>query len=163
VSAGAGRLARGELLAGACAVLLAIDMPAPWYEARGGAVQSAWRAYGVLDVYLLAVIVATLAWLALSARARTPALPVAGSVALAPAAALAAVLVLVRLLDRPDALAGVRAWAWAGLALTLGISAGAFAALRDEGTARGDARARTEALLRERGERLPAPPPDPPT
>jgi hypothetical protein len=165
----------GELVAGACGVLLLVVTFLPWYEIGGnvqGAVgrelrllaasrgldlsRNAWQAFSVLDIVLFVTAMAAVGLLALAVAQRSVALPVAISVLVALLGAVAAVLVLIRLIDPPgltlssgvpvsSTAVGVRAWAYVGLALCGGIALGGFLAMADEGTDLIDASAVREA------------------
>jgi hypothetical protein len=79
--------------------------------------------------FLLLAALLGVAILAFSAFERTPALPVAASVFAVPFGIVAAILLIIRLIAPPDG-ASVRWGAWAGLACTLLVLAGAVRALR---------------------------------
>jgi hypothetical protein len=122
------RLGAGEWLAAASGVALLVSLFLPWY----GPSASAWESLAAIDV-LLAFVAATGVLLAVvTAAQKVPAVPVALSALIVLAGAFGVVLVLLRLLDLPDGVAG-REWAiWLGLAGAVGIVAGALLAMRDE-------------------------------
>jgi divalent metal cation (Fe/Co/Zn/Cd) transporter len=149
------RLRRGELLAGASAVLLLVAMFVNWYGIKltiphvgsaelptGGA--NAWDAFTVVDVYLLLTLLVALALVVAQAALRAPAVPVSLDVITSVLGTVAVVLVLWRSLD-PPGVSGVpailashvsrtlKAGAFLGLAATIGITVGAFQSLRQEG------------------------------
>jgi hypothetical protein len=172
MSAELGRLRRGELIAGVCAVLLFIDLFLKWYGVKiGGAVESvikanggslpsvsAWEVFSYTDLLLFLVIVVTLVWIGLTLLERAPALPVAFSVIVTALAAFATLIVLLRLLNQPgpNDLVTVEYGAWLGLLLIAGITAGGFMAMNDEGTSLADARRQAEELVSSRGTSQPA-------
>lgn len=122
------RLGVGEWLAAASGVALLVSLFLPWYEPSA----SGWESLAAIDV-LLAFVAASGVLLAIvTAMQRVPAVPVALSALVTLAGAFGVVLVLLRLLDLPDGVAG-RDWAiWLGLAGAVGIIAGALLAMRDE-------------------------------
>jgi len=163
------RLRTGEKVAGVAALLLFIDLFLKWYGiqiaaletfARGQGLStsiSAWKAYDLLDLVLVVVIVVALAWVVLTATQRAPALPVAFSVIVTALGALAAVLILYRILNQPgdNRLYSVGFGAWLGLLFALGIAGGGFLGMREEGTSSDEARGQTEGLLGGREPRQP--------
>lgn len=176
------RLRLGEAIAGASGVLLFVAMFLPWYEIGGNlpaarrvpiqilAQQSgidlnrtAWEAFTVIDLVLLAAVLAAVALVVLTFTQRAVALPVAMSVIVTLVGVVAAVLVLYRLIDEPglsvaggkalpDSVIAIRFWAYAGFVLTLGIAAGGFLSMADEGERLAAAEASPEPTTR------PAPP-----
>jgi hypothetical protein len=171
------RLRLGEQIAGASAVLLFIDMFLAWYSGVdvsanvlgrsvsrtvGGDV-SAWSAFGLLDLFLLLVILVTLALVVLKATQRSPALPVAASVIVTALGALAFLLVLFRVIDPPNAdygfgsaSANVTYGIFLGLILTAGIAYGGFRSMKEEGTSFADAKAQAQDAVSSRGRSVPA-------
>jgi hypothetical protein len=157
------RLRPGEAIAGACGVLLLVVMFLPWYEiggslpeARRNAVEAvakssgidltrnAWQSFSVTDIVLLLAVLAAIGLALLTITQRSVALPVAASVVVTFFGALAAVMVLIRLIDEPgfviaggrdlpDSVIAIRVWAYVGLVLSLGIALGGFLAMADEG------------------------------
>jgi hypothetical protein len=126
-----------------CGALLLADEFLPWYRAgAGGPAASAWQAFGVIDVLLALLALGAFALLALARRRHAVASSVAGRVLVTLAGLVMTVTLLVRLLVGPPGGLGhgsvsARPWAWAGLVLVAGLTAGALAALRDEGIPRG--------------------------
>ncbi len=153
------RLRLGERVAGACAVLLFIDMFLPWYSAqitlfgitRSGS-GDAWEVFAYTHLWMLLLILVTLGVIALTATQRSPALPVAGSVIVTLLAALIALLVLYRIVNQPgpNNYVSVELGAYIGFLLVAGIAAGGFLSMRDEGTSLGGARARAESMIAQR-------------
>jgi hypothetical protein len=141
------RLRHGEWIAGAGGAALVAALFLDWY---GG--ESAWRAFAVLDVVLLALTLVPFALVVLQATRRSPALPVAFSVLTAPAGAIAALIIAVRLVDQPgpDAAAEIHGGAWLALAAALLIIVGGWRSMRTE---------RIPGAPDPHIEALPAPPP----
>jgi hypothetical protein len=149
------RLRRGELVAGASALLLLVAMFVDWYGIKltvpnvGSAElptpgANAWEAFTVIDIYLLLTLVVALALVIAQAALRAPAVPVSLSVITTVLGAVAVVLVLWRILD-PPGVSGLpaiiaphvsrtlKAGAFLGLAATIGIAVGGYRSLRQEG------------------------------
>ena len=122
------RLGPGEWLAAVSGVALLVSLFLPWY----GPDASAWESLTAIDV-LLAFVAASGVLLAIvTAVQRVPAVPIALSALVMLAGVFGLVLVLIRVVDLPDGVAG-REWAiWLGLAGVVGIGAGALIAMRDE-------------------------------
>jgi hypothetical protein len=170
------RLRVGEIVAAVSALALFASMFLSWYGLAGvsdrtarliaGAGQdttdSAWQAFGLLDFYLLLVVLVALGLAILTAAERAPALPVAAGVVSLLVSGIGALLILVRLLDQPgpnDAV-DVRYGAYLGLAAAIGVAVGSFLSMHDEDPGLGRDRARVEAEIAARGVPVrPAPPP----
>jgi hypothetical protein len=166
------KLRMGELIAGACAVLLFIDMFFHWYGIKGAeraneilkqvtgtSLQtgvSAWQAYSWVDLLLLLTIIAALGMVALSVTQRSVALPVSASVIVTGLGAFAALIVLYRLINQPgpNDLVTVKLPGYIGFLLTAGVAVGGWQAMREEGTSFGQAAEQIQG-----GGRRPAPPP----
>lgn len=162
------RLGLGERVLGVGCVLLLVDLFAvPWfaYKAQYRAVAvmlgqsvsaNGWQTFEVIGPFALFVCLVGLAIWLLTATRRSPAVPVVLTTLLLPVSFALAVLVAVRvLLDRPTvhlAQAGganviePRPGAYIGLALTLVIFAGLYLSLRREGAAYEDPSATIETL-----------------
>jgi uncharacterized membrane protein len=148
------RLRDGEWIAGAGAVALLASMFLHWYgvsfdeqldpmvpsdvlgtlELVLGAEATAWEAFGVLDVVLLLLALVPLALVVAQATRRSPAIPVALSVLTTLAGALAALLILYRIVNQPgpNDVVTVQAGAWAGFLAALVIAAGGWRSMRVE-------------------------------
>lgn len=140
------RLSFGERVAVAGAVALVIFMLLPWYEEDTGLGPrnlSAWQALGLIDVLLLLIALTVIGLvLARAAGALPPNLPVPPATTMAGAGALAALLVLYRLLelpspDIPDADIGRKIGVYLGLLASLGIAFGGFTAMSERAARRG--------------------------
>ena len=128
-----GRLRDGEWIAGAGGVALLAAMFLHWYGA-GPLKTTAGQAFDVLDVVLLLLALVPLGLVVAQATRRSPSIPVAFSVLTALAGALAALLILYRILDQPGAneVVDVQAGAWLGLLAALVIAAGGWRSMRVE-------------------------------
>jgi heme A synthase len=135
----------GDVLAGLGGVALLVVMFVPWYGFLEGAYtgtrdiaanntdQSAWQALHVTLVPLVLLALLGIALLVTTAFERTSAYPVAAQVLTALVGTIASVWILIRLLNPPGPnFAADRLWgAWAGTALVLAITAGAWWSMRD--------------------------------
>jgi uncharacterized membrane protein len=144
------RLRDGEWIAGAGAVALLASMFLHWYGAAielperitgpdtvvelRGAEATAWQAFGVLDVVLVLLALVPLGLVFMQATRRSPAIPVALSVLTTLAGALAALLILYRIVNQPGAndVVSVEAGAWAGFVAALVIAVGGWRSMRVE-------------------------------
>jgi hypothetical protein len=132
-----GRLRDGELIAGAGGLALLAAMFLHWYGIDVRIVvseETAWQAFGVLDVVLALLALVPLALVFFQATRRSPAIPVAFSVFTALAGALAALLILYRIVNQPgpNDLVDVQAGAWLGLLAALVIAGGGWRSIRVE-------------------------------
>jgi hypothetical protein len=133
----------GEILAGAFGVLLLVSLFLPWYRDEAPAclrepcpaapTRSAWEAFAVLDLVLLAVALAGVGLLVVEVTQRTPAIPVAWSAIAALLALVAVGLVLWRSLSPPGGSGVEPVFSLLGLAASAGLAGGCFASMRDEG------------------------------
>ncbi|HEV3390734.1 MAG TPA: hypothetical protein VG057_17060 [Solirubrobacteraceae bacterium] len=136
----ASRLRRGEWLAGASAVLLAIFLVGgKWYDGAGrtGGSLTGWQALTDLRWLLLVTIVAAVGLLFTQATHRAPALPVTMSLVVMLLGIATVVALIVRVLIDPPP--NVQAGAYLGLLSAIGIMVGGYLSLRQEGVARRDA------------------------
>jgi hypothetical protein len=125
------RLRAGEWITAASGLALLVSLFLPWYGAAEAAF-SGWEWLAVLDVVLALVATLAVALLVITATQAQPAVPIAFTVPVTFAGALAVLLVLIRVADLPDGVAG-REWGlWLGLGAALGITAGSLVAMRDE-------------------------------
>ena len=127
------RLRAGEWIAGASGVLLFVSLFLPWYDAAGTDV-SAFEAFAVVDVVLVALAALGLVLVAVTASQPSAAPGIALDALLTIIAAVVAILLLFRVLNLPADLerAERAAFAWVGLAAAWGVFAGALVAMRDE-------------------------------
>lgn len=135
------RLRRGELLAAASAVLLAILMfGVKWYGAGSGngGSRTGWEALTDLHWLLLVTIVAAVALVVVQASCRAPALPVTMSLVVMLLGIVTVLALIYRVLISPPPHQEVGAWL--GLLGALGIMVGGYLSLRQEGIARRDER-----------------------
>ncbi|HWF36769.1 MAG TPA: hypothetical protein VG295_15415 [Solirubrobacteraceae bacterium] len=137
----AGRIRRGEIVAGGGGVLLLAGLfVLPWYAVRGPAGElrllDGWQALTTTRWVLLVTIAAALALVFLTASRRSPALPVVASMLSCLLGGLSTVLLLFRVIDHPGLSA--RAGIYIGFVAALAIGYGAYLALRTEGSWFGD-------------------------
>jgi hypothetical protein len=128
-----GRLRDGEWIAGAGAVALLAAMFLHWYAA--GLVEvTAWQAFDVLDIVLALLALVPLGLVFTQATRRSPSIPVAFSVFTVLAGALAALLILYRIVNQPGSndVVEVKAGAWLGFAAAAVITAGGWRSMRVE-------------------------------
>lgn len=156
----ASRLRRGEVIAGASGALLLVSMFFPWYgykinaRSLGSLVPSedAWNAFTVVSIYLLLTAAIALSLALVQATRRSPALPVSLSVIALVLGLVATVVILLRILD-PPAASGLpsgfgslapelqptlKLGAWVGLVSAIGITAGSYLSMREEGIRESD-------------------------
>jgi hypothetical protein len=131
------RLRRGELLAGAGAVLLLVFMLVGRWAGSGARARSGWQA--LVDLrWLLALTIAVAFGLVLAqTMRRAPAVPVTLSLILTVLGPISFLALLYRVVISPPAHEQVGAFL--GLISTLGLAYGGFLSLREEGIARRDA------------------------
>jgi hypothetical protein len=132
------RLRPGEYVMTAAAIVLVVSLFLPWFgvaplpdERFGGVFHStltAWQAFSVVDVVLVACSAVVLLAVVMQATQRTPAIPMVSGVAATWAGLVAVVLVAIKVIDGSH----VRYGAWIGLAAAVGLAAGSWWAMRDE-------------------------------
>jgi hypothetical protein len=140
------KLRPADVAAGAAGVAVLVVLFLPWYCVHGvpaiaGATgyaplrsPSGWQAFSVVDILLAVAAALAIAIVVVTATASGPARPVACAVIATVASAIAVLLVIWRLLDPPQGFYTRHYGVWLGLAATLLMLAGSFAALRDEHT-----------------------------
>src|SRR3954449_4233648 len=103
------RLRHGEWIAGVSGVVLLVSLFLDWYSVRDvGGVPSddlsanAWQSFAVVDVFLAAAALFGIALAVGAATQRSAAVPQAVGALAVPVAFIAAVLVVIKLLDLPD-------------------------------------------------------------
>ncbi len=156
------RLRRGEVIAGASAVvLLALTFLLPWYERDGEAARDAgvptsvdgWNGLTTLRWLILLTIIAALALAILQGIRKAPALPVSFSVIATVLGALTVIALVYRvLIDVPGFSGPVdqAPGAYLGLIAACALTYGAFRSLRQEDPPDGtELRIRTVTLGRE--------------
>ncbi len=149
------RLRGGELLAGASAVGLVVVMSRDWF---GG--ESGWETMKIARVALVALVLCALALVALTVW-RTVAMATSAATITVAVGTITLLLVVYRVVVNepgPNALVAVDLGAYLGLALVLGIIAGAFLALKDERTRAPASLRQTERVLGVRGAAREPPP-----
>jgi hypothetical protein len=125
------RLRAGEWVAGISGVVLLVALFLPWYGDDAGS-RTGWQSLGALDVVLALVALSALAIPVVTAFQRVPAVSLAHQSLTSLAGWVALVLVLIRVLNKPDWASG-REWGlWVALAATAGVAAGCLLAMRDE-------------------------------
>jgi hypothetical protein len=137
----AGRLRRGELIAGGGGVLLLVAVFfLPWL-ARPGVLGSldGWDALAIIRWILLLTMVLALGLVPLTATRRAPAVPVAVAMLACVTGALASLMLFYRVIHHPGL--SVRPGIYVGLAAVLVIAYGGYRSLRTEGGSFGDPRA----------------------
>jgi hypothetical protein len=134
------RVGFGEMVAAASGLALFIVMFLPWYRKDigiGPENLSAWAAFDLIDLLLLlAAAVAIGMAVARAARAIPPNLPASPGTIVAGAGALAALLLLYRLVELPGAdgegvEVGRKIGVYLGLIASLGIAFGGFTAINE--------------------------------
>jgi hypothetical protein len=129
----ASRLRRGELLAGAGAVLLLVFLLAGrWAGSRSG-----WAALPSLRWLLALTIAAALSLVVLQATRRAPAVPVTMSLIVTVLGVITVLALVYRVLINPPG--QQHAAAYLGLLSAIGLTYGGYLSLREEGIARRDA------------------------
>ncbi len=127
------RLRAGERIAGVSGVLLFVALFLPWYDAAGADV-SAFEAFALFDVLLVAVALLGVSLVVVTASQPSAAAGIALDALVTIIASVVAILLVFRVLNLPGDLEGAEraAFAWAGLAAAWGVFAGALVAMRDE-------------------------------
>jgi len=150
------RLRTGELLVGLCAAGLLIVMFLPWFGDS-----SAWESMAIARVALVALVLCGLTVAVLTVTSRTVAMACSAAAITVGVGALALLLTLYRVVvNEPgsNALVTVELGAYVGLALVLGVIAGAWRTLADERTGAPASLRQTERVLAVRGGPRTAPP-----
>jgi prepilin signal peptidase PulO-like enzyme (type II secretory pathway) len=131
------RLRRGELLAGAGAVLLLVFLLAGKWYGSGADAQTGWQALTVLRWLMAVTVLAAFVLVIVQTTRRTPAIPVTMSMIVAVLGLITVLALIYRvLIDMP---AHQQAGAYLGLLSALALAYGGFLSLRQEGIARSDA------------------------
>ena len=144
-----GRVRDGEWIAAAGGVALLAAMFLHWYRVEplqrlpdavrgflviGGPEATAWQAFDVLDIVLALLALVPVGLVVTQATRPSPSIPVALSVLTTLAGALAALLILYRIVNQPgpNDLVEVQPGAWLGLVAALVVGAGGWRSLRVE-------------------------------
>ena len=133
----AGRLRRGELLAGTGAVLLLVFLVAGKWYGQGGTSRTGWHALTTLRWLLLVTTAAALALAVAQVIRRSPAIPVTLSLIVALLGPISVLALIYRVLI--NAPAHEQAGAYLGLLSAIAIAYGGYLSLREEGISRRDA------------------------
>ena len=137
-----GRLRAGEWIVAVSGAALLASLFLPWYEPEA----SGWEALSAGDVIIALVAAAALALSLITATQRVPAVPISFEAVMVLLGFVAAVLVLVRTIWLPGA-AAERDWGlWLALAGALGIVAGSWIGIGDEGEGRPSPRSEVETI-----------------
>src|ERR1700712_741383 len=142
-------LGGGEPLAGLSAAGLLLDMFIGWFGGR-----SAWEAMPIVRVVLVVLVVCGLTILVLTVTSRTVAMACSAAAITVGVGALALLCVVYRVVidePGPNATISVQTGAYLGLALVLGVVAGAWRTLADERTGTPGSLRQTERVLAVRG------------
>jgi hypothetical protein len=131
------RLRRGELLAGAGAVLLLVFMLAGKWYGHGPASRSGWQALTDLRWLLALTIVAAFGLVLVQVTRRAPAVPVTMSMIVTVLGVLSVLVLIYRVVINPPA--HEQLGAFLGLLSAVALAYGGFLSLRQEGIARRDA------------------------
>lgn len=130
------RLRRGELLAGASAILLLVFLlAAKWYDRPGGSL-TGWQALTNLRWLELATIALAFGLVLVQMTRRAPAVPATMSLLVTVIGIVCVLALIYRVLI--SAPAHEQAGAFLALASALGIAGGGYLSLRQEGIARRD-------------------------
>jgi hypothetical protein len=130
------RLRRGELLAGAGAVLLLVFMLAGKWYGHGPGSRTGWQALVDLRWLLAVTIAAAISLLLSQTTRRAPAVPVTMSIIVAVLGLLSVLALIYRVLINPPA--HEQLGAFLGLISAAALAYGGFLSLRQEGIARRD-------------------------
>ena len=126
------RLRPGEWLLSAAAIVLVVSLFLPWYTLPTGGRVTAWEAFAVVDVVLLACAAVCLVAVVIQATQRSPALPAVASVAATWAGVLAVVLILIKVADPPGRSTETCYGIWVGLVAAVGLLGSGWWAMRDD-------------------------------
>ena len=146
----AGRLSRGELIAGIAGLALFIFMFFSWFGAPGvagdaldqaadlgivvdlGLTANAWQAFDFIDLVLLLTVIVSVGFAIAAAAAKNVNLPVAGGALTAGLGIIATLLVLYRIIDPPFN-SGREIGVWLGLIASAGVAFGGWTAMQEQG------------------------------
>ena len=136
-----------EWVIGVAAVaLIAVLFACPWFATHTGT-ENGWQSLSILGPFALLVGILGLGIWWLQASCRSPALPVCATVVGLPLSLLLTIGLIVRvLIVHPAGVTGVRYGAYAGLALALVVTGGAYRSARTDGIAPEDAPQEIETI-----------------
>ena len=126
------RLRPGEWVLTAAAIVLVVSLFLSWYAQPTGRRATAWEAFTVVDVVLLACAAVCLLAVVVQATQRSPALPMVASVAATWAGVLAVALILIKVADPPGRYTETCYGIWVGLVAAVGLLGGGWWAIRDD-------------------------------
>jgi prepilin signal peptidase PulO-like enzyme (type II secretory pathway) len=132
-----GRLRRGELLAGAGAVLLTVFMLAGKWYGHGSQARTGWQSLTVMRWLLVVTIALAFTLVLTQVTRRSPAIPVTLSLFVMVLGVISVLALIYRVLINPPA--DEQLGAFLGLASAVGIAYGGYLSLREEGIAARDA------------------------
>ncbi|MFN8161302.1 MAG: hypothetical protein U0R52_09715 [Solirubrobacterales bacterium] len=167
------RLSRGEQIAGVSAVALFIFMFLDWFGLSGqvntvvgsfGVDTSfnAWDSFDFIDLFLLLTVVVTVIAVGMAASSTEAAFPMSSAVTVL--GGISVLLILFRIIDPPADGLSLKFGIFLGLIAAVGIAAGGYMTMQEEGTSFSDAADRVSGG---RGggspptDQPPAPPPPP--
>jgi prepilin signal peptidase PulO-like enzyme (type II secretory pathway) len=131
------RLRRGELLAGAGAVLLTVFMFAGKWYGHGSQARTGWQALPVIRWLLVVTIVLAFALVLTQLTRRSPAIPVTLSLFVFVFGVISVIALIYRVLINPPAHEQIGAFL--GLISAAGLAYGGYLSLREEGVSARDA------------------------
>jgi cytochrome bd-type quinol oxidase subunit 2 len=131
------RLRRGELLAGAGAVLLLVFLLAGKWYGHGSGARTGWQALPVLRWLLVLTIAAAFALVFAQVTRRSPAIPVTLSLIVTVLGVITVLALIYRVLISPPA--HEQAGAYLALLSAVGLAYGGYLSMREEGIAPRDA------------------------
>jgi len=149
------KLNQGEKIAGAAGIVLLISLWLSWYSVSGvngiqlgglSVDRSGWESFSFIDIFLFITAVVAIGAAVIRATEASVSLPIAASAIVAGLGAIGVLLVLFRLISKPDfgAPSGVNldvslAWGYfVGLISVAAVTYGGYAGMQDEGTSFGE-------------------------
>ena len=131
-------MSMGRDLVGALAGLgLIVAMFLPWYSA-GDADVTAWQAFSVVDLVLIATAIASLSVPVVVLFRISVSYPIAGSSIAAGFGVIALICVVWRLIDPPGSGLSIEFGAWLGLIFSAGAIAGGYLGMQEPGAPAAD-------------------------
>jgi hypothetical protein len=126
------RVRYGEWIAGISGAVLLVALFLPWYSSAAGDTESAWQAFGFVDIVLMLAALMGIGLATAAATQRSAAVPQTVGALTVPVAFVAAILVAIRALSLPTGADGRQAGLYVGIAATLGVLVGAWRSIGDE-------------------------------